>query len=415
MEVKKHEKPGSLSPVKSVLKRDSGDDLRPSRSSSKSEKELRLPPEKSPSDDGGIKKERRPSKASENSKDTFERQDSKTVSLSSPKVSRKYFTNWRQACDKTKDKTKELLKRWRTLPETEGVETPMQAAGNSEEDKHGGWSVHVWTTWVNRCSEDLECLDLEEEQPLAELSSMQTDKLTLFFTELLDHDRDDVICDQDFDQFFERLAHFADWSPNSSEFHILLEVKREFIEHFINPLPAKWADLPYYRRVCGPEASGINIPGRTTLEGWLARWALHLSTMKRFTDLPLYLQYLCKILFHVVDRAGTGAITKPALAAFYRSVIGLNSNRLEEIIDTAYDRMTSNGYLILDYGTYVHCFTNWLMGKNPNGPGQWVLVPPKDSLPQPPFPVDYSALNTEPAKLEPYAPDKKTNRHSVIV
>ncbi|KAF9411940.1 hypothetical protein HW555_009414 [Spodoptera exigua] len=302
------------------------------------------------------------------------------------------------------------------------------------------------TTWVNRCSEDLECLDLEDEQPLAQLSSMQTDKMTLFFTELLDHDRDDVIIDTDFDQFFERLAHFADWSPNSSEFHILLEVKREFIDHFINPLPAKWGDLPYYRRVCGPEASGINMPGRTTLDGWLARWALHLSEMKRFTDLPLYLQYLCKILFHVIDRTtetctcmctyallskamndelnfvsklrsvyGTGAITKPALAAFYRSVIGLNAARIDEIIDTAYDRMTSNGYLILDYGTYVHCFTNWLMGKNPNGPGQWVLVPPKDSLPPPPFPVDYSALNTEPAKLEPYAPDKKTNRHSVIV
>ncbi|KAJ8709219.1 hypothetical protein PYW07_009045 [Mythimna separata] len=291
----------------------------------------------------------------------------------------------------------------------------MQAAGHSDEDKHRGWSVHVWTTWVNRCSEDLECLDLEDDQPLAQLSSMQTDKMTLFFTELLDHDRDDVIIDTDFDQFFERLAHFADWSPNSSEFHILLEVKREFIDHFINPLPTKWAELPYYRRVCGPESSGINIPGRTTLEGWLARWALHLSEMKRFSDLPLYLQYLCKILFHVVDRTGTGAITKAALAAFYRSVIGLNAARVDEIIDTAYDRMTSNGYLILDYGTYVHCFTNWLMGKNPNGPGQWVLVPPKDSLPQPPFPVDYSALNTEPAKLEPYAPDKKTNRHSVIV
>jgi hypothetical protein len=56
---------------------------------------------------------------------------------------------------------------------------------------------------VNRCSEDLECLDLEEEQPLAQLSTVQTDKLTLFFTELLDHDRDDVICEEDFDQFFE--------------------------------------------------------------------------------------------------------------------------------------------------------------------------------------------------------------------
>lgn len=56
---------------------------------------------------------------------------------------------------------------------------------------------------MNRCSEDLECLDLEDEHPLATLSTVQTDKLTLFFTELLDHDRDDVICDQDFDNFFE--------------------------------------------------------------------------------------------------------------------------------------------------------------------------------------------------------------------
>lgn len=58
-------------------------------------------------------------------------------------------------------------------------------------------------TWVNRCSEDLECLDLEDEQPLATLSSVQTDKMTLFFTELLDHDRDDVIADHDFDHFFD--------------------------------------------------------------------------------------------------------------------------------------------------------------------------------------------------------------------
>ncbi|KAI8437552.1 hypothetical protein MSG28_011850 [Choristoneura fumiferana] len=65
------------------------------------------------------------------------------------------------------------------------------------------------------------------------------EKMTLFFTELLDHDRDDVICDQDFDPFFEKLAHFADWSADSSEFHIMLEVKREFIEQFINPLPPK--------------------------------------------------------------------------------------------------------------------------------------------------------------------------------
>ncbi|KAI5633375.1 hypothetical protein NE865_13880 [Phthorimaea operculella] len=141
MEVKK-EKGGSLSPVRSALKRDSGDESKGSRSSSKSEKELRLPPEKSPSDDSV---RRRLSRSSDGSKDTFERQDSKSTSLTSPKVSRKYFTNWRQACDKTKDKTKELLKRWRTLPESEAGEEQMQAPGQSEDEKQRGWSVHVWS------------------------------------------------------------------------------------------------------------------------------------------------------------------------------------------------------------------------------------------------------------------------------
>lgn len=73
MEVKKSDKPGSLSPVKPALKRDAGDDDRRSRSSSKSEKELRLPPEKSPSDDGSLRRERKLSRASESSRETFER------------------------------------------------------------------------------------------------------------------------------------------------------------------------------------------------------------------------------------------------------------------------------------------------------------------------------------------------------
>ncbi|XP_050680326.1 uncharacterized protein LOC126976153 [Leptidea sinapis] len=409
MEVKR-ETPGSLSPV---WKREGEGTNHAPGGSGRLDKEHKLPQEKSPSDDGTGKKDRRLSRASDSSKDTFDRQDSR-ASIS-PKVSRKYFTNWKQACDKTKDKTKELLKRWRTLPEGESASGHPEdiCHGRDEDAKHHGWSEHVWTTWVNRCSEDLECLDLDEEQPLAQLSSVQTEKMTLFFTELLDHDRDDVISDQDFDNFFEKLAHFADWSQNTSEFHILMEVKRDFVEQFINPLPSKWSEIPYYRRVCGPDAG--EVPGRTTLEGWLARWALLLADLNRFSDLPLYLQYFCKILFHVVDRCNAGDITKEALAAFYRSVIGIAASRVEEIIDTAFNRMTGNGYLILDYGAYVHCYINWLMGKNPNGPGQWVLVPPKCPLPQPPYPIDYSALNTEPAKLETYAPDKKTNRHSVIV
>lgn len=62
----------------------------------------------------------------------------------SMKVPHKFITNWKQACDRTKDKTRDLLKRWRTLPESEerldGMETPK---GQSEKC---GWSVHVWST-----------------------------------------------------------------------------------------------------------------------------------------------------------------------------------------------------------------------------------------------------------------------------
>lgn len=65
----------------------------------------------------------------------------------SPKVSRKYFTNWRQACDKTKDRTKELLKRWRTLPETDILDEFCVKEPHIDDkmSKGQGWSVHVWS------------------------------------------------------------------------------------------------------------------------------------------------------------------------------------------------------------------------------------------------------------------------------
>ncbi|KOB77064.1 Uncharacterized protein OBRU01_04591 [Operophtera brumata] len=368
MEMKKTEKPGSLSPNKPALKRDSGDEGKSSRSSSKSEKELKLPPEKSPSDDG--------SKTCTNDFNNYIdiiwshlrqnlRQDSKTASVTSPKVSRKYFTNWKQACDKTKDKTKELLKRWRTLPESEIGDEGMETPGH--------------TTWVNRCSEDLECLDLEDEQPLATLSLVQTDKMTLFFTQLLDHDRDDasginMAGRTTLDGWLARWALHLSELKRFSDLPLYLQYLCKILFHVVD----RTSKCPC---IIASEVSGIIMAGRTTLDGWLARWALHLSELKRFSDLPLYLQYLCKILFHVVDRTSKC----PCIIASEASGIIMAG------------RTTLDGWL------------------NPNGPGQWVLVPPKDPLPQPPFPVDYSALNTEPAKLEPYAPDKKTNRHSVIV
>lgn len=59
--------------------------------------------------------------------------------INSPKVNKKFIENWRHACDRTKDRTKELLKKWRTLPNEPGYET------DQSEDEGKGWSEHVWS------------------------------------------------------------------------------------------------------------------------------------------------------------------------------------------------------------------------------------------------------------------------------
>lgn len=71
MEMKRHEKPGNLSPINPATKRE--EEGKTSRSSSKTEKELRVPQDKSPSDDGLRRSERKLSRASDSSRDIFDR------------------------------------------------------------------------------------------------------------------------------------------------------------------------------------------------------------------------------------------------------------------------------------------------------------------------------------------------------
>lgn len=64
---------------------------------------------------------------------------------------------------------------------------------------------YISATWVNRYSIDGgdgigSC---DEEPPEGLLNQLQCDKMTLFFTELLDTDRDDLVTEQDFEHFCE--------------------------------------------------------------------------------------------------------------------------------------------------------------------------------------------------------------------
>ncbi|KAJ8970002.1 hypothetical protein NQ314_001431 [Rhamnusium bicolor] len=322
------------------------------------------------------------------------------------KVPHKIIANWRSACDRTKDKTKDLLKRWRTLPEIEAENVIKKTDSLDKSESHhdsSGWSVHVWTTWVDRFSVDSG--EGADERNIYQLTSTQNNKFTHFFTCLLDHDQDNLICEQDFETLIERLRHFADWSINSPEFNILREIERGFIQTFFNG---------HIKRKIGYSFT-VNDLTYITKDGWLHKWSELVSGSKNLIDFPIWLQFFVKVLFQVINRSGTGVITRDELSSFYSSVLGLDTVKVGEILDLAYQAMTSNGDHALHYKSYRLCFANYLLGRYPNGPGQYILGAPPNSLSSIMFPVDYSALNAQPEDLEQYAPDHKSNRRSVVV
>lgn len=61
------------------------------------------------------------------------------------KVPRKFITNWRQACDRTRDRTKDLLKRWRTTASNVDELAAAPSVVPTEALEQPGWSVHVWS------------------------------------------------------------------------------------------------------------------------------------------------------------------------------------------------------------------------------------------------------------------------------
>ncbi|XP_063231364.1 uncharacterized protein LOC134535917 [Bacillus rossius redtenbacheri] len=321
-----------------------------------------------------------------------------------PRVPHKFIANWRSACDRTRDKTKELLKRWRTLPE--GGAEPLSHPGEDCKDahSHGGWSVHVWSTWVRRFpSEDEEAAERGAKEKDS-LSPLQRLKLTHFFSHLLDWDKDELISAQDFEAVSERLRHFADWSDSSAEFHALKEVERGFVDAFARAGRASHGELAAY------------VEGMASLDEWLRRWGELLGRASGLADLPLWLQFFCKVVFAVINRSGSGVITRDELRVFYSSFLGFDVQRVGEVLDIAYNNMTSNGDHQLRFHVYQLCFANFLLGRNPHGPGQLLFGPFEGCPPHSTaFPVDYSALNCPADKLEQYSPHRRSNRLSVIV
>ncbi|CAH1399006.1 unnamed protein product [Nezara viridula] len=325
----------------------------------------------------------------------------------SPRQQRKFLTTWRMACDKTKDRTKDLLKKWRTMPEAaideESSEPLVELQPNSGEH---GWSVHVWATWVKRFPSDDDVLN---DRANSSLTEIQKEKLSHFFSHVFDMDRDDIISVQDFESLTERIRHFSDWSTNSGDYLVLEQVQQGFIETFIHPLKP---DTSSEAESLPP----IDINKLfLSIEDWLWFWGLLLEGIKSYHELPIWLQYFPKVIFNAINKSGTGIITRDELSAFYSSVMGFSAQRVGEILDKAYRAMTANGDYKLNYSLYRLCFANFLLGRFPNGPGQYVFG---CAIKEPAtFPIDYTAMNAKPEDLECFSLLERasSNRSSIIV
>ncbi|KAL0270367.1 UNVERIFIED_CONTAM: hypothetical protein PYX00_007799 [Menopon gallinae] len=340
---------------------------------------------------------------------TIKDSDSRELSgqTMSPKVPRKIINNWRQACDKTKDKTKELLKKWRTLPEPGQLENDLPApVEESNTGSSSGWSEHVWTAWVKRTPDGEE--PSGGRKHTIDLNEFQRKKFAHFFIFFLDLDRDDVISLADFEAFSERLRHFSDWSKSSTEYSRLKEVQRGFIESFL--LPEELENTIHSYEMLEKKLNKEQL----SLDEWLEKWNQILEKSRNYQELPLWLQYFPKLLFHVINRSDTGIITKDELSAFYTSIVGLTATQIEGFLGNAYKALTSNEEQPLTYATFRLCFANFLLARYPNGPGQY-LFGPITGVTTTCFPIDYKAMCYAPEDLEQYSPIVKTNRRSVIV
>ncbi|KAF7406208.1 hypothetical protein HZH68_005577 [Vespula germanica] len=320
------------------------------------------------------------------------------------KVPRKFITNWRQACDRTRDKTKDLLKRWRTVPSNTDEFTATSTV--TKEIEHPGWSVHVWTTWVSRYPSDDSLTAIEDfnKSGLSKaLAPIQRDKLSHFFI-LLDHDKDGFVTRKDFGILSERLRRFADWSWNGPEYLRLLEIEKGFASLIF---PEKKNELEEQTK-------------KIDLDDWLSWWTKIIAPINgtNYNELPFWIKMIPRIFFLSINSTGNGKISKDEISNFYSSVVGLDSDRIGKCLDIAYNSMTSNGDHPLGWPQYQLVFANFLFGRGPFGPGEHFLgmtdscIARGNSIP---FPIDYSAMNTPKDKLEVYSPHCKSSRRSVVV
>jgi hypothetical protein len=254
------------------------------------------------------------------------------------------------------------------------------------------------------------------------LTTFQQQKFKHFFYHVLDLNSDHVISQEDFDGLNDRVRHYMDWSVNTLYFLALREVHSLFLDYFLSTA-AQFAAKDTFDfcdpfKMAGDEVEEAEVKASVSIDEWVEVWGETVGRARKMDDLPMWLQYYPKTLFDTINRSGSGVISKKELKLFYTAFLDagrLGERKLTELTDKSYSAMTGNGDVELSFHMYKLSFLNFLLGRQPNGPGQFMFgcMEPEGSGPPCPFPIDYSCvLGGEEAEA---ASPRPARRRSVVV
>ena len=282
------------------------------------------------------------------------------------------------------------------------------------------WSEHTWSTFIAR--EEEEVFEVPEGKSL--LSTFQRDKFVHFFYHVLDLNVDHVISQEDFDGLNCRVRHYMDWSTNNPQYLTLNEVHTLFIEYFLI-IATRFVPRDEGFDFCDPfqdmSEGVVEAKKSVTIDDWLDVWGETVGRARKLCDLPMWLQYYPKTLFDTINRSGSGIISSTELKLFYTAFLDagkLGDNALTSLATRSYNAMTSYGEIELTFHIYKLSFLNFLLGRHPNGPGQFMFGSVDTTLVKEMFPIDYSVFSCTPEERETFSSSQledKRKRTSVVV
>ena len=117
--------------------------------------------------------------------------------------------------------------------------------------------------------------------------------------------------------------------------------------------------------------------------------------------------------------SGSGVISKKELKLFYTAFLDagkLDDSAVAELTDKSYGAMTSNGEVQLSFHMYKLSFLNFLLGKQPNGPGQWLFGQVEREVSgQEQFLIDFTLWSREEEVVKPIAEVKQKDKKTDLV